>query len=160
MVTADEVTGPYFFENEEGENVTVTGARYRQMLEDLVRPWVQNKPPMWFQQDGAMAHKARKTLNLLQDIFGNRIISRGCEINWPPRSPNLTCADFFLWVYLKERVYANKPATINALKNNIEEEIRAISPETLSNVLDNALQRAQECENENGAHLSNIIFHN
>ena len=62
--------------------------------------------------------------------------------------------------YLKERVYSNEPATINALKNNIEEEIRAISPETLSDVLHNALQRAQECENENGGHLSNIIFHN
>ena len=73
---------------------------------------------------------------------------------------DLTCSDFFLWAYLKERVYANKPATINALKNNIEEEIRAISPETLSDALDNALQRAQECENENGGHLSNIIFHN
>ena len=76
------------------------------------------------------------------------------------RLGDFTCADFFLWGYLKERVYANKPATINALKNNIEEEIRAISPETLSDVLDNALQRAQECENENGGHLSNIIFHN
>ena len=72
---------------------------------------------------------------------------------------NLICADFLLWGYLKEQVYANKLATINALKNNIEEEIRAISPETLSDVLDNALQRAQECENENGGHLSNIIFH-
>ena len=72
---------------------------------------------------------------------------------------DLTCSDFFLWDYLKERVYANKPATINALKTNIEEEIRAISPETLSDVLDNALQRAQECKNENDGHLSNIIFH-
>ena len=71
---------------------------------------------------------------------------------------DLTCA-FFLWGYLKERIYANKPATINALKNNIEEEIRAIRPETLSDVLDNALQRAQECENENGGQLNNIIFH-
>ena len=107
-----------------------------------------------------MTHTARETLNLLQDIFDKRIISCGCEINWPSRSPDLTCADFFLWGYLKERVYANKPATINALKNNIEEEIRVISPETLSDVLDNALQKAQECENENGGHLSNIIFHN
>ena len=73
---------------------------------------------------------------------------------------DLTCADFFLWGFLKERVYANKPATINDLKNNIEQEIRAVSPEILIDVLDNALQRAQECENENGAHLSNIIFHN
>ena len=69
-VLADEVIEPYFFKNE-GENVTVTGARYCQMLEDFVQPWVQNKPPMWFQQDGAIAHTAQETLNLLQDIFGN-----------------------------------------------------------------------------------------
>ena len=70
-----------------------------------------------------------------------------------PGGTDLTCAGFF-----KEQVYANKPATINALKNNIEKEIRAINLETLSDVLDNALQRAQECENENGGHLINIIF--
>ena len=31
-VMVNEVIEPYFFENEEGENVTVTGARYHQML--------------------------------------------------------------------------------------------------------------------------------
>ena len=43
---------------------------------------------------------------------------------------------------------------------NIEEQIKAISPEALIDVLDNALQRTQKCENENGEHLRNIIFHN
>ena len=40
-------------------------------------------------------------------------------------SENLTFADFFFGGYFKQRVYANKPVTINNLKNNIKEEIRA-----------------------------------
>ena len=37
--------------------------------------------------------------------------------------------DFFLWGYLKERVYQEKPRTLITLKNTIEEEIKAIKPE-------------------------------
>jgi len=32
--------------------------------------------------------------------------------------------DYFLWGYLKGRVYRNKPRTIEALKANIAEEIQ------------------------------------
>ena len=79
--------GPYFFLNEEGDNVTATGVRYCQMLEDFDRPSIQNKSPIrfqqygatdetpiWFQQDGTKVHMARETLNLLQDMFSTRII--------------------------------------------------------------------------------------
>ena len=90
-VTANEIIGPYFFEDEEGNQVAVTGARYRTMIQDFLEPWVQAQPEqMWFQQDGATAHTARETIQMLQNIFQDRIISRGCEINWPPRSPDLT----------------------------------------------------------------------
>ena len=37
--------------------------------------------------------------------------------HWPPRSCNLTPCDFFLWGFVKSRVYANKPATIPELKS-------------------------------------------
>lgn len=90
----------------------------------------------------------------------NRIISRNSEFNWPTRSPDLTAPDYFLWGYLKERVYVNKPQTIEQLKHNIEAEIRAIEPETLRAVMQNACLRAQLCIDENGGHLSDIIFQN
>ncbi len=41
-------------------------------------------------------------MHLLRNIFGERIISRNVTIIWPPRSPNLTAPDYFLWDYLKE----------------------------------------------------------
>ena len=160
-VTATEVIVPYFFEDEEGNSITVTGARYREMIENCLQPWLQAQPErMWFQQDGATSHTARETITLLQNIFRNQIISRGCEINWPPRSPDLTSPDFFLWGYLKEKVYKNKPATIEVLKQNIQAEIRDINPETLNSVMESVLERARQCETENGGHLKNIIFHN
>jgi hypothetical protein len=61
-------------------------------------------------------------MDLLRDIFGERIISKNAEFVWPPRSPDLTAPDFFLWCYLKERVYVNKPRTIQELKENIRAE--------------------------------------
>ena len=155
-VTSQRVIGPYFFENEVGKAVTVNGDRYRTMIHNFIRPVAANK---WFQQDGATAHTARDTITLVNEIFDERIISRNSEFNWPARSPDLTAPDYFLWGYLKERVYVNKPQTIEQLKHNIEAEIRAIEPETLRAVMQNACLRAQLCIDENGGHLSDIIFH-
>ena len=43
-VTSERVIGPYFFEDEDGNTVTVTGDRYREMLENFLRPAVEYKP--------------------------------------------------------------------------------------------------------------------
>ena len=41
------------------------------------------------------------------------------DINWPPRSPDLTMPDYYLWRALKGRVYQNNPQTIGQLTDNI-----------------------------------------
>ncbi|KOC71363.1 hypothetical protein WH47_05245, partial [Habropoda laboriosa] len=78
---------------------------------------------------------------------------------WPPRSPDLTTPDFLLWSYLKERVCVNKPRTIQELKENIRAEIRRLGPKTLRAVMENAVERACTCEQENGGHLRDVVFH-
>ena len=60
-------------------------------------------------------------------------MSKSGDLNWPPRSPDLTPPDFFLWGYLKSKVYVNKPRTVAELKDNIREEIAAI-PAEMSNM--------------------------
>ena len=107
--------GPFFFKDEKGEAVTVDGSRYREMIRSFLMPAVgtlQNRELLWFQQDGATCHSAKETLKLLQETFEDRIISRGCDFPWPPRSPDLSPPDFFLWGYLKERVYLSKPRNV------------------------------------------------
>ena len=120
-ITARKIYGPYFFENAAGASVTINGDRYRTMLQDFLFPLLpaDNNNGIWFQQDGATAHTARETINLLREQFPNRVISKNGDLRWPPRSPDLTPPDFFLWGYLKEKVYINKPQTLQELKDNI-----------------------------------------
>ena len=66
--------------------------------------------------------------------------------------------DFFLWGYLKCKVYANNPRTIQELKVNIQEEVRVLGPEILRKVMENALERARQVEVNNGHHLKDIIL--
>lgn len=157
-IMADRVIGPYFLEDNDERPQTITGAVYRTMLENFLRPAVENNSNLWFQQDGATAHTARATMTILRELFGDRLISKNADFPWPPRSPDLTAPDFFLWGYLKGRVYINKPKTIRELKKNIREEIANLQPETFLAVMQNALKRAIICKEENGGYLNNVIF--
>jgi hypothetical protein len=52
----------------------------------------------------------------IQEVFEERIISRRL---WPPRSPDLSISNFYLWGNLKGKVYKNNPHSIEALLNEI-----------------------------------------
>jgi hypothetical protein len=54
-----------------------------------------------FQQDGATAHIAEQLTALLSDIFGDRVMSKDL---WPPRSPDLSPPDYYLWGTAKVKV--------------------------------------------------------
>ena len=83
------------------------------LLRQLIKKWQQEKQQGWFQQDGATAHTARVSMAAVSEVFGDRVISRGL---WPPRSPDLTPPDFYLWGKLKGSVYGNNPRTMDELK--------------------------------------------
>jgi len=53
---------------------------------------------------------------------------------WLPHSPDLNPPDFYLWGYLKDRVYGNNPQTIPDLKAAITAVIRAIPREECGRV--------------------------
>lgn len=91
------------------------------MLTDFVWPEMEDMDldDVYFQQDGATCHTSRETIELLHEKFPGRVISRNGDVNWPSRSCDLTPLDFFLWGYVKDKVYANAPQTIDALKDNI-----------------------------------------
>lgn len=156
------IIGPYFFENARGQAISVNGVSYRRMLNDYFLPLLREHPAYsshtWFQQDGATPHTARETMALLRDFFPEKLISRFGDIPWPPRSPDLTPMDFFLWGYLKNKVYESEPATISALKENIVREVNAISTSLLQRVARNTEARFQECVRRDGQHLDDVIF--
>jgi hypothetical protein len=64
---------------------------------------------------------------------------------------------FFLWGHLKSKAYKKKLRTTVDLKQNIREEVAAISPTMLQRVMQNFQKRLRECVNE-GRHLTDTIF--
>ena len=99
-------------------------------------------------------------MQLLTAMFQNRKISRHSDFEWPPHSSDLTAPDFWLWGYLKDKVYVNKPRTIQELKANIQQKILSLQPPMLRIVMENSLERAQLCEAKNGGYIRDIIFCN
>ena len=92
---------------------------------------------MWFQLDGATCHAARLTMDLLRGELGKHFISRSGPVNWPNRSCDLTPLYYSQWGYVKAHVYTDRPASIDALKDNIEAFIRDIPVEMFERVLQN-----------------------
>ena len=91
---------------------------------------------MWFQQDGATAHTANESMTIVLNVFPGHLISRFGDMPWPLRSPDLSTCDFFLWEYMKSRVYTHKPRTLNDLKEAIRQKIRPIYRQLLARVMD------------------------
>jgi len=54
---------------------------------------------------------------------------------WPPRSPDLTLCDFFLWGFVKEAVYVLfLPTTLDDLKNHITAAVNSVTQDILLRV--------------------------
>jgi len=113
---------------------------------------------VWFQQDGATAHTSRRSLSILREMFPGNLISLHGDIGWPALSPDLTRCDFFLWGYLKAKVYERRPGTIEQLKLAIRQKVAAITPAITRKAMDNFRERLQQCVINNGRHLSDVIF--
>ena len=130
------------------------------MLTEFLFPKIEEKDigNIWIQQDRAMCHTAEATLAVLRPVFEDRIISRRPDIVWPPRSCDLTPLDYHLWGALKDKCYADKSKTIDALKDNIREAVCDIQLHTID-VLKNWTDRVGYCMASRGKHLNEIIFH-
>ncbi|GFX94961.1 DUF4817 domain-containing protein [Trichonephila clavipes] len=122
--TGSFIIGAFFFETQCPVNgwitETVNAQRYLTLLKETVVPCLIQRGQIsnvTFMQDGATSHTANSVKAFLIQTFGeDRIVSRRCRYPWPPRSPDLTPADFWLWGYLKSRVYLSGPSSLSELK--------------------------------------------
>ena len=127
------IIGPFFFENEQAEAVTVNGDRYRGMLNEFLFTNIEEEHLV--STDGATCNTAEATFDVLRSVFEDCITSRSADVVWPPRSCDLTPLDYYLWSAVNDKCYADKPKTIDALKNNIRGTIGEIQLHTIDNVL-------------------------
>ena len=155
------IIGPFWFEDEQERSVTVNTHRYIEVLRKfwttLGRRARLIRTEQWFQQDGATPHTSNQTLTWLRQRFQERLISRRCDSEWAPHSPDLNPPDFYLWGYLKDHVYENNPQTIMDLKAAITARIREIPGAECVRVVNNFARRIQECLRQHGGHLEHIF---
>jgi hypothetical protein len=65
----------------------------------------------YFQQDGAPPHYHQDVRTYLDETVPGQWIGQRGAVEYPPRSPDVTPLDFYLWRTLKDMVYCRKPAT-------------------------------------------------
>ena len=149
-ISRSRIIGPIFF------NTTVNSDVY---CSDILFPFIGQLNEIelnsgFFQQDNATAHTSHQSMRLLGEIFGERIISQGL---WPPRSPDLTQPDYFLWGAAKSSVYSGNPKTLDELKTAITHYVKLVTRETLVKVFYNKLKRVNLCIQENGKHFQHLL---
>jgi len=69
----------------------------------------------------------------LDATFPNRWIGRDGLTPWPPRSPDITPLDFFLWRYVKDKVFSTPGPDITKLKARITDAFATITEDVLEN---------------------------
>ena len=97
------------------------------------------------------------TLDWLRERFQERLISRKCDVEWAPHSPDLNPPDFYLWGYLKDHVYQNNTQTTGELKAAIAAKIREIPREECMRVIENFALQLLVCLQRRGGHLEHIL---
>ena len=92
----------------------------------------------------------------LDENMQSRWIGRRERVEFPPRSPDLTPMDFFLWRFLKHKVYSRKPETIAEMRVAIAEDCAQVPEEMLLDVCRSISSRYKKCIEQNGNQFEHL----
>lgn len=155
-IIGDKLIGPLFIEG------TLNGEKYCNLLQDELPILLEDVPlvvrqNMWFQHDGCPAHYSTIAREVLNHCFNDRWIGRGGPVNWPARSPDLSSLDFFLWGYLKDKVYADVTTTRLNMIQCIRNACAKITPNMLLCCVQEFQVRINKCIEMEGRHFEHLL---
>ena len=139
---------------------TMNGARYLTILNDIVFPCLRERKhrSIIYQQDGAPCHFANAVRNALNEHLPGRWIGRGSDFPWPPRSPDLSVLDFWLWGDVRNRLYQNpRPKTICELKERLTTILNCVSSEVIARSYKSFFKRCELCSENGGHHIEQFL---
>ena len=105
-----------------------------------------------WQQDGAPAHTANTVMDYLDNVFADRMLALKSRqgVDWAPHSPDLNPCDFWLWGYLKSRVYKPMPHNLMALVERVKLESENVPREMIRRSVISMKKRAGLCVKVSG----------
>ena len=132
---------PYFFENDEGTTVTVNSERYDHMITDLFCLILKNTSWRIYGFNKMVPHATQlDRIWIYCKTFPGHVIS------------------LFFWGYAKDRVYADKPSTLEHLQINIRQVMAELPPNMCQKVIENYLKRINACNTSHGGHVNDVVF--
>ena len=112
--------------------------------------------PGWgfvFQQDGALAHRARDTVAFLERKVPDFI----SPALWPPGSPVLNPVDYSIWSVLQEKVYRSTIANVKELETRRINEMKRFVQTIVHAAIGQWSRRLSTCVRGTGHTLSTSI---
>jgi hypothetical protein len=95
-----------------------------------------------------------RSARVLNTRFSGRGLGRAAPIAWPPRSPDLTRLDFFLWVLVKDRMFVPLlPANVVELRTRITAAVADVTPEMLRSLWQEFDYKWGVCHITSGSHI-------
>ena len=146
--------GPFFIQGNFNAN------SFLRLLRNHIVPQIQNLNinDVWFQMDGAPPHSTAIISRYLHEIFAERWIGRFGPIAWPPRSPDLSPNDFFLWGHLKNTIYNNIMINdVEELKDRIRNACNELNPNFIGNAVQGFYHRLAYCLECEGGHFEYLL---
>ena len=95
----------------------------------------------------------------LNESFPNRWLGRGRPIPWPPRSPDLTPLDYYIWSHMNTLVYETKVDSRAAQRDRIFAAVEHIQkhPNNIGSATQSLLMRAENCIAAGGGHFEQLL---
>ena len=147
------VLGPHFIQGRLDTREYLRIIRYHVIQREFVRLGI-NKANSWWIQDGATPHTSNASLRYLRGQFPGKVVSNRGDVEWPPRSPDLTVCDFFLWGYMKQQIWERprnlQPQTLDQLKASITNVAAHLDPQMIRNAFTGMVNRVNKCYGKNG----------
>ena len=88
-------------------------------------------------------------------MFANRAVALLHEMEWPPRSPDMTPCDFLLWGYSKSQVFETPPSDMQHQRNQIQPKFENLrqNPGVIRNAVRSMEKRTRTCIEKYGRHV-------
>lgn len=155
-ILGDQLIGPILYEG------TLNGPRYLELLKNEVEDILDGLPlckminTVW-QQDGAPPHNSREVQTYLNEKYGIRWIGTNGPIRWPPRSPDITPLDFFIWGHVKNLIYINTFHDVGELRQKVLEVFSSITNSQIKHCHRSIIKRITKCIELGGGHIEHVL---
>ena len=132
---------------------TMNGQQYLDVLQNIIFPLLKERPHrnLIYQQDGAPAHFSNIVKDALNENLKGRWIGRGSEMEWPPRSPDLSG-------HVRNTLYQHPvPNDIPELKNKLTNILENIQPDDVVAPARSFLNRCELCFQGEGRQFEQFL---